>query len=101
MIPVSLELNVVNTNTFIETYRSFTKGVNTQMKTATGCEQVSFCDKLSIHTPEDTLCANTPVLITATRNKECGSGINWDFSNAPSIFKKVNDTTAEVIFSQP
>jgi len=101
MTPVSLELNVIDTNTFIETYRSFAKGVNTQMKTATGCEQVSFCDKLSIHASKDTLCANTPVLITATRNKECGTGISWDFSNAPNTFKKVNDTTAEVIFTQP
>ncbi|MCW3108942.1 MAG: hypothetical protein JWQ09_3448 [Segetibacter sp.] len=98
---VNVYLSMVDTSTFVETYRAIANGVNTEMIKETGCEQVSFCDSLSIHTANDTICTNSPILITATRNKECGSGITWNFSDATSGFKKINDTTIQVVFTQP
>ncbi len=64
-------------------------------------KQVSFCNDLSIHTLKDTICTNAAVIITATRNKECGSGINWDFGNLDASIKKISDTAIQVVFKQP
>ncbi len=99
--PAYVYLPVVDSSGFVETFRPIPGGQSTQMVKETGCEQVSFCDSLSIHTLTNTICANTPVIITATRNKECGAGINWDFGTTNQAFEKINDTTIRTVFKQP
>jgi len=101
MKPAGVFLTFIDTSSFVETNRPIADGKITHMIKETGCEQISFCNHLSIHTSKDTICANTAVIITASRNNECGSGVAWDFGNLDASFKKISDTAVQVVFKQP
>lgn len=62
------------------------------------CTQVIKCDSLKIISDVDTLCNTAnPILVTAIRNKNCRSLINWN-SNSPLVqsIQPITDSSALV-----
>lgn len=62
------------------------------------CTQVIKCDSLKIISNVDTICnTSNPVLVTAIRNKNCRSLINWN-SNSPLVqsIQTITDSSALV-----
>lgn len=66
----------------------------------TGCQSTSFCDTLELTASADTICGSTPLLLTAHKNPECGSNVNFTYDPTyVQSFTQVNDTTYQVIFN--
>lgn len=70
------------------------------MQYAFGCTQNSYCTSLELLASADTVCSNTPLIITARKNQECGGSVqlNMDLS-AVSSFKQLTDSTFSIEFN--
>lgn len=89
------------TDVLTEEQRPFDGIYNNQFVIQSSCKQVSFCDSLKLSTPKDTVCSNSPVLITVSKNKECGAIPLWNYdTTAVSDFYRVNDSTVSATFNK-
>lgn len=67
-----------------------------------GCQQVAFCNQISIRANEDTLCPGMPVYIRVTKNPECGSLPYFTYPAAVSpVITPVNDSIYQFVFHAP
>lgn len=95
----NIYINPILTDVLTEEQRPFDGVYNNNFVIQSGCKQVSFCDSLKLSTPKDTICANSPVLIHISKNKECGAIPLWDYdTTAVSDFYRVDDSTVSATF---
>lgn len=66
------------------------------------CHEKSFCDTVKIHGAASSCGTQQVFTLTAFKNLECGSRINWMVDpSLVQLFQQVNDTTLQVQFNQP
>ena len=97
-----LYVDSILTNVLTENVRPFDGMYNDNFVMSSNCKQVNFCDSLKLSRPKDTICANSTVKITFSKNRECGTNPLWTYdTTAISSFYKVNDTTMSATFNNP
>ncbi len=65
------------------------------------CSQTSFCDSLNLSSVADTICTNSPVIIRAYRNKECGTLPKFQMVDPQIVqIQVMSDSTFQVTFLQ-
>lgn len=97
-LPHSVYYNI-SKNVLTETFRPFYGTTRNVLKILSNCKLTSFCNKLKLSISSDTICTNSPLLLSIHKNKECGAWaqLNTDTSTVSSI-ERINDTTLSIIF---
>jgi gliding motility-associated-like protein len=94
------QIDSIGENDFRENPNKTITVQSSDVSYAPGCEQVSFCDSLSMQASDDSICLDNPVLITVHKNPECRAPVFFYFdSTALRSFTLLNDSTYSLQFS--
>jgi gliding motility-associated-like protein len=76
-------------------YVSFNEGLTLTSQ----CKAVSFCDSLKLNPFKTSICLPSPLTLRFYKNKECGSGVAWDYDKGSvNSISHLNDSTVEFRF---
>lgn len=97
---INLSVASILAGDFVESSNKTITAVNTGAVYVPGCQSTSFCDTMKLTASTDTICGSAPLLLTAHKNPECGSNVNFNYDPTyVQSFIQINDSTYQVIFN--
>ncbi len=99
-VTANLGLSSILAGDFVESSNKTLTAQSTSASYIPGCQSTSFCDTINLIASADTICGSAPLLLTAHKNPECGSNVNFNYDpTSVQSFTQINDSTYQVIFN--
>ena len=102
MEPTTWELATIGSNDFAESRNKTISVRNTTPDYVPACRLISHCDTLSLRASMDTTCVSSQVLLTASKNLECGASVFFDYDSLlVKSLRRLNDSVYQLTFKSP